>query len=147
MHFRVAFLVLGRRRRRDQRGIDDGPFAHHQTLRRQVPVDGLENLTDQLMRLEQSAEFQPRRRVRRRLPIEVDTDEATNGLAVVERVLDAFVRQAKALLGNVHVQHVRQSDRRTAGTFDFWIERCDQFMQLRPERDAVDLRGEAVAPC
>jgi hypothetical protein len=46
-------------------------------------------------------------------------------LAVVDRVFDTFVRQAKALLGHVHAQHARQSDRWPAGALDRWIERLD----------------------
>ena len=99
------------------------------------------------MDLQQPAAFKERRRVWRRLAIEVDADERTNRLAVVDYVFDAFVRQAKALLRNVHAQHARQSDRRAASAFDLRIKRLDQLMQLRPRRDTVDLREEAVAPC
>lgn len=53
--------------------------------------------------------LQQRRRVRSGLPVEVDADETTNRLAVIDRVLNAFVREAKASLGHVHAQHSRQT--------------------------------------
>ena len=67
-------------------------------------------------------------------------------MAVVDRVFDAFVKQAKALLSYIHAQHARQSIRWPTGAFDLWIERLDQFVQLAPRRHAVDLGQEAVAP-
>jgi len=53
---------------------------------------------------------------------------------------------AKVLLGDVHAQHARQSNRWTAGTFDLRIERLDGFMQLASRHYAVDLGQEPVAP-
>ena len=59
VHFRVALLVLVLRRwgGSDQRCVDDGAFAHHQTLLGQMPVDGLENLAREAIRLQQMAKF------------------------------------------------------------------------------------------
>ena len=85
-------------------------------------------------------------RVERGLPVEVDTDETTNRLAVIDRTLNAFVRQAKALLGHVHAQHACQANRRTASTLDLRIKRFNLLMQLAPRRGIVDLRKKAVAP-
>lgn len=92
-------------------------------------------------------ELQQGRRVRRRFAAQVDADKGTNGLAVVDRVFDAFVRQAKALLGHIHAQHARQPNRWPTGVFDLRIKRLDQFLQLASRRHAVDLGQEAVAPC
>ena len=111
-----------------------------------MPVDRVEDLARQAVGLKQVAELQQGRRVRRRFAAQVDADESTNGLAVVDRVFDTFVRQTKALLGYVHAQHARQSNRWPAGTFDLRIERLDGFMQLAPRRYAVDLGQEPVAP-
>lgn len=55
------------------------------------------------------------------------------------------IRQIKALLGNVHASMRAKSDRR-ASAFQLTVERLDQFMQLRPRRDVVDLCKEHVAP-
>lgn len=49
------------------------------------------------------AKFKERRRVRRGLPIEIDADEGADGLAVVDRVFNALIRQAETLLGHVGV--------------------------------------------
>ena len=132
--------------RGDQRGVNDGAFAHHQAFLGQVPVDRVEDLARQPVGLKQVAELQQSRRVRRRFAAQADADESTNGLAVVDRVFDTFVRQTKALLGYVHAQHARQSNRWPVGTFDLRIERLDGFMQLAPQRYAVDLSEEPVAP-
>lgn len=75
-----------------------------------MPVDRVEDLARQPVGLKQVAELQQSRRVRRRLAAQVDADESTNGLAVVGRVFDTFVRQNEALLGHVHAQRARQSD-------------------------------------
>ena len=45
---------------------------------------------------------------------QVDADKAANGLTIVDRILDAFVLQAEALLRDVHAQHPLQADRRPA---------------------------------
>ena len=91
------------------------------------------------------AELQQGRRVRRRLTAQVDADESASGLAAVYPVLNAFVRQTKTLLGHVHAQHARQSDRCPSGAFDLRIKRPKGFMQLTLRRDTIDLGREAVA--
>src|SRR5690606_25575493 len=57
-----------------------------------------------------------------------------------------FVRQAEALLGHVHAQHARQTNRRTTSALDLRIKRFDFLMQLAPRRGLVDLCKKAVAP-
>ena len=148
VHFGIALavLVFCRRRRGDQRGVDDGAFAHHQALLGEVTVDRVEDLACEPFGFKQAAELQQGRRVRRRLAAQINVDKSANGLAVVDRIFDAFVRQTKALLGHVHAQHASQSDRRPTSAFDLRIERLDGLMQLAPRRHAVDLSEEAVAP-
>jgi hypothetical protein len=92
------------------------------------------------------AELQQGGCVRRRLAAKIDTDKGPNRLTVVDRIFAAFVRQVKALLGYVHAQHARQSDRWPTGAFDLRIERLDGFMQFAPRGHAVDLGQEAIAP-
>ena len=92
------------------------------------------------------AELQQGGCVRSRLAAQIDANNGASGLAVVDRVFDAFVRQAELLLGHINAQHARQSDQWPAGAFDLRIERLDQFVQLAPRRHAVDLGQEAVAP-
>ena len=143
---KLAVFVFGRRRGGDQHGGDDGAFAHHQTLLGQVPIDRIEYLARQPVGFKQVAELQQGRCVWSRLAAQIDANKGTNGLAVVDRVFNAFVRQTKALLGNVHAQHARQPNRWPAGAFDLRIERLDQFVQPAPRLHAVDLDQEAVAP-
>ena len=142
----LAVLVFGRRRRGDQRGVGDGAFAHHQALFGEMSVDRFEDLARQPIDFKKVAEVQQDRRVWCRLAAQFDVDKGANGLAVVDCVFDAFVRQTKALLGHIHAQHARQSDRWPAGAFDLRIEQLDQFVQPAPRRHTVDLGQETVAP-
>lgn len=153
VHFTVRVNCIATRRTilrgrwsRDQRGIDDSPFAHHQTLLGEMTVDGVEDILGQPIGLKPMPKFQQCRRVRRGLSVEVDADETTNGLAIVDRVLDAFIRQTKASLGHVHAQHARQANRRTARALDLRIKPFDFLMQLAPRRGLVDLCKKAVTP-
>jgi hypothetical protein len=148
VHLRVtlAILVLRRLRRGDQRGVNNSSLPHHQTFFGEVSVDCIEDLALQFICFEQVAKLEQHRRVRRRLPAQIDANENTNGLAVVDPIFNAFVRSTKALLGHVHAQHAGQTDRRTTRAFDLRIERLDQFMQPAPRSDAVDLSEETVTP-
>ena len=78
VHFGIALavLVLRRRRRGDQRGIDDGAFAHHQALVSEVSVDGVEDLAREPSGFKQVAELKQGRRVRRRLAAQINTTKA-----------------------------------------------------------------------
>jgi hypothetical protein len=146
VHFRIALLVavLGRWRRRDQGRVDDGPLAHHQAFAGQMPVDLIENPACQAVLLEQAAELEQRRRVRRRLVRQVDADKSANGLAIVDRVLDAFVRQAKALLRDVHAQHSLQTDWRPPASVALRVVRQQGGNQCRPWRHSLDLSQKPI---
>jgi hypothetical protein len=61
----------------------------------------------------------------------VDADEAADGLAVVQRVLNPFVRQPKAVLRDVHPEHALQPDERAASVA-LGVVRLDHRHQLRP---------------
>ena len=86
-----------------------------------------------------------RRSAWRRLAAQINADKGANGLAVVDRVFGAFVRQAEALQGHVYAQHARQPGWETTSAFDLRIERLDQFVQLVPRGHAIDLGQEAIA--
>ena len=148
MHFRVAFFVavLGRGRRRDQGRVDDGPLAHHQATAGQVPVDFIEDPARQVVFLEQTAKLEKCRRVRRRLVRQVDADKAANGLAVVDRIFDALVRQAETLLRDVHAQHPLQTDRPTTAPFALGVVRQQRRHRRRPRRHGLDLGQKTIAP-
>lgn len=86
-----------------------------------MSVDRIENLTRQFFYFEQMAKLEQRRRVRRRLESQVNANERMNGLVVVDRIFDAFVRQTKALLGHVHAQYADKSDRWPTDAIDLLI--------------------------
>lgn len=146
MHLGIApFIpILGRGRCRDQGRVDDGALAHHQTLVGQMSVDALEDLACESVLFEQTAKLQQGGRIGRRLPCQVDADEATDCLAVLDRVLDPFVREAEALLGDVHPQHPPQPNRLAAAAVTLQIERLNLGFKRRPRRDRLNLGEEAI---
>ena len=148
MHFGVtlALRVLGRGRRRDDRRINDGAFAQHQALARQMRLDCGKDGFGQLVRFEQMAKLEQRRRIRRRFPPQVEAHKLADGLAVVERIFDTFVGQSQALLHDVHAQHPFQANRRTSAPFALRIERRQCRKQIGPRRDPIQLRQEALPP-
>jgi hypothetical protein len=42
---------------------------------------------------------------------QIDANKGADCLAVVDRIFDAFVRQAEALLGDIHAQHSFEANR------------------------------------
>src|SRR5439155_1727554 len=74
MHLGITRLggVLGRGRRTDDRGVDNRAGRYLQSLIRQVPVHLVEQLTAQIVLLEQVAEAAHRGLVRHRLTTQVD---------------------------------------------------------------------------
>lgn len=147
MHVRIAFLVavLCRRRCRNQGGVHDRPLAHDQTFAGQVHVDFIEDPTRQIVLLQQPTELQQRRRIWRRFVCQIDADETTNGLAVVDRIFDSLVRQTEALLGDVHAQHALQAHRRAASPIALRVVRQQRGDQRRPRGRGLDLGQEALA--
>ena len=140
-HRRIALLLtaLDRGRRRNQGSIDDGAFTQEQAFLGQVGVDRIEDHSRQLMRLQQTPKPQQCRCIRRRFARQIDTDETANRLAVVERILGPFVRQAKALLRHVQPQHALEPHGRAAP-----LERFEFLEQARPERQRFQVGEEAI---
>lgn len=104
VHFRTTLTVFvhRRRRRRNQRGIDNGSPAHQQAFAGKVPVDFIEDPARQLVVLKEARELQPRGRIGRRFVRQVDTNKGADYLAVVDGIFNAFFRQAETLLGDIH---------------------------------------------
>lgn len=67
---------------------------------------------------------------------QVDADKATDRDAVVDGILDPFVGEAKALLGDVHAQHALKPQRWTA-TAALRVVRLQRGDQLNPWRDTL----------
>src|SRR5215469_18941551 len=74
MHLGIARLagILGRRRRIDDRGIDDRTGRNLQPFDREMALHLIKQLPAQIVRLEQMAAAAHRRLVRRRLAAKVD---------------------------------------------------------------------------
>src|SRR6185503_14274577 len=90
------------------------------------------------------AEMENRRLIRERILSEVDADEATHGLAVVERFLRSRIGEIEPLLQKVDPQHALKRDRRSAA-LAFGIVRRDQREQHGPRHDSVHLGQEPLA--
>lgn len=96
------------------------------------------------MPLEQAPKLQQRCRIRGRFTRQVNAHEALDRLAVVDRVLDAFIRQPEALLRHVHPQHPFQSDRRATAARALGVERLKLCDQRRPRRHRFDFGRQPV---
>jgi hypothetical protein len=79
-----------------------------------------------------------------RLAIQVNADEGTNRLTVIDGIFYPFVRQPEALLCNVPPQHSLHANRRPAAALAFGIERLDLRHQRRPRRHPINLRSRRV---
>lgn len=92
VHFGISFTVffLRRRRRSDQRGIDDGPLAHQKTFTGKVSVDFIEDPARQFVVLQQSSELQQRGRIGRRFVRQVDTNKSADRLTIADRILNGM---------------------------------------------------------
>jgi hypothetical protein len=146
VHLRVSalLLVLGRRWRLDDGGIDNRAFLHHQPPLAQHDADLVEQLSRQFMLDEHTAKFQQRSRVRHRFDRQVDPGERAHRHAVVQRVFQRLVRQPVPLLQEVDAQHPLQSDRRSP-TMPLGVVRLDRRYQALPGHHAFHLRQEALA--
>jgi hypothetical protein len=117
VHFRIALfvLVLGRWWCGDQGGIDNGPVTHRQTLGSQMRIDRLKDLAGQVMRfLQVSCGTCLTWSRRAPCPVRINADNVQKCLTIVDRILNAFVGQTEASLGDVHVQHATPQLKPTA---------------------------------
>ena len=141
MHLRVAalLLVLGRRRCRDQRGIDDGaPGELHAVGQQQLAHLGEQRRAD-LVLLQQVAEVEQRGGIGHALAPQVDAAEIAKGSDVVERVLAGFIAQVEPVGHQVHAQHALQPHRRAAVS-RLRVVRLDQRAELRPRHQRFHAR-------
>src|ERR1041384_4930708 len=146
VHLRIAGLVfvLCRRRRGDDRGIDNCALAHQQAALLQHRPDLVEQHPGQVVFLQPMAEVQHCRRVRYRHHRQVDPGKPAQGLAIVQRVLQSLVGQPIPLLQKVKPQHPLQPDRRPAA-LALWIEWPQTIDQPRPRHHPLHL-GQKLVP-
>jgi len=100
MHFRVTTLpgVLGRRRRFNDRRVNQRAFLHHQPTLAQRDANLVKQLPRQFVFDQQAPELQQRGCIRYVLDCQIDAGEGAQRDAVVQRVFQPFVRQSVPLL-------------------------------------------------
>ena len=76
-------------------------------------ADQREDAHRHLVTFEQAAKLQQRGGIGRLTLDQVDAHEATHRDAVDDGIFNSFVRQAQAVLAQIHAQHRFQPDRRT----------------------------------
>ncbi len=137
VHVRVALLlfVLGRTRRIDDTGVNDGAPGYLQPVFLKVLIDQVEQVVAQVMFLHQMAEFTDRCLVRHRLPAKVNPDEPAQGAGVVKGFLDSRIGQIEPVLDEVDSQHTFDSDRPATSALGLRVERLDGFRQFFPRND------------
>ena len=148
VHFRVAFLlcILGGGWCGDQGGVHQRALAQQQPLRAQVGVDGLEEAFTQIVGFEQPSKVQQRGGVGHAARRQINAGKSLEGLTVVERVFEGFVRQAIPLLEEIDAEHSFQSDGRTTA-FALGIMGFDDGEQLLPWDDFLHAGEELLAAC
>ena len=102
-------------------------------------VDGGEDGGGQVLLFKQTTELEQRGGIRRRFVRQVDADEAADGLAVVDRILSAFIGQPEKLLCDLHAQHPQYTDWPPAATFALGVGRFNHRNQIRPRRYRFDV--------
>ena len=142
-HLRVAFTigVLGRARRRDQRGIDHRATAQHQALGTQQQVDRRQDALGKLVLLQNMAESQDRALVRQSVIPTAQASKVTEQQHVVQRFFHRRGAQREPLLHELDPQQRFNRERRAA-TLAFGHEWGDLRHQVRPRHHPVHLIEE-----
>ena len=141
VHIRVALLlfVLGRTRRIDDTGVNDGPAGYLQPVLLEVLIDQVKQMIAQIMFLHQMAEFTNGCLVRHRFPAEINTDEVAQGAGVVKSFLSSRIRQIEPVLEKVDSQHTFDADRAASRPLRIGIERHNGLGQFLPGDDSFHL--------
>ena len=124
VHFRItlSFLVLSGRCGVDNGCIHNGATSHHKPCLLESFLDVIEDCLTKVMLFQQMPKLQQGGRVRNLLLQEVDSYEAPHGVTIVDRILEAFIRQVEPDLKQVHPEHNLDSAWRTAA-LPMWIIR------------------------
>ena len=138
VHLRVSFaaLVFGGGSGLDQRRVHDGAAMHHEPRFLKPGFDVLEQRFAETVLFEKMPEFQQGRRIRNLFHHEVQSEKASHGIAVVDRILCPFVGQAEPDLQEIHPQHHLNSAHRTPA-FPRRVERADSLHPFRPRDDFI----------
>jgi hypothetical protein len=133
MHFWIALFlgVLGRRRSRDDRGIDDATGRDAQASAGQIMVHRVQDLAAQFVLLQQATEAKNRGLVGGCGTAQINARKTAQHRRLVESILAARIGEIKPLLQKVDAQHDRQPNRPTA-VARLRVVRLDQRFQLTP---------------
>ncbi|AHY45130.1 hypothetical protein UIB01_17445 [Stutzerimonas decontaminans] len=98
------------------------------------------------MGFQQAAKSQQGSGIRCRLTAQVDADETTNGLAVVDGIFGTFIGETETLLHDIHAQHARQPNRRASTlACGVAIERRHLRLHLCPGHQLFKVSQEAIS--
>ena len=94
VHLGIALLilVLGRTRRVDDRGIDNGSTRHLHAILFQVDIHYPEQLITEVVAFHQMTKLADRGLVRHRFPAQINAHELTHGSGIVQRFLGTRIR-------------------------------------------------------
>jgi hypothetical protein len=106
--------------------------------------DGAEEAFEQVVRFEQSEEFQKCGGVRHALGGQINAGKSPQRLTVVEGIFEDFVGQAIPLLEEIDPQYALQPDGQ-ASALAFGIERLDDRQQFGPWNNGLHAREELLA--
>ncbi len=130
----------------DELHIDHGLATFYQPLRRQMPLDRLEDRRDYRFGFVHAAKLQQRRCVRIIFTCQtLAIGAATTRLSVVGRILDGFVRPAQPLLCDVYPHCLRQTKPRSVQSFTLRLSGFDRQQQFLPRRYHLDLGKKRIA--
>ena len=139
-------LVLGRRRRVDDRRIHERARAQGDPLIGKMLVHLDEQPLRQRMLLQQVSEVQDRRLVRYAVITELNACEPAHGLAVVKHFLGHGIAQRIPLLEKVDPQHrLHRHGRTPSARAPLRVMRLDQSQQPRPWHHRFHLGQELLA--
>ena len=126
--------------------IHDGAAPHHEARLLKSFLDVIENCFSKVVLLQQMSELQQGGCIRYLLLQEVDPDEVPHSVAVVDRILKAFVRQVEPDLKQVHPEHYFDPARRTAA-LPGGIVRQNLADPVSPWNDLVHFTKELLLLC
>ena len=147
VHLRVARArgVLRGGRRLYEGGVHDRAAAHHDALGLEDRVDAREDLGRQAVLLDYAAELQQRRGVGDLVAEpELHAHELGEGPRIVDRVLDALVREVEPELQEVHPEHLLGPHRPAAAPAGVVIG-LDRGDELAPGNRLVHALQERLA--
>ena len=120
------------------------PSRNSRPRRGQVGVDGGEEALAQVVRFEQTAEFQKRGGVGHAFGGQINAGEAPQRLTVIERVFEGFIGQAIPLLEKINPQPPLQTNGRPSA-LTLGIEGINDRQQFGPWNNGLHAREELLA--